>query len=120
MQNTQQTEANVLDLDISIFEGKFITRIYDKRDHFKFPVVRLIPRFANRPDNLGYSTFYSQVIRCSRVCNSFEGFKFRILFLFALFVECKFDSNKLSRVYKKCISRNFISEKFSDSLRILN
>ena len=93
-------------------DGTFRTNIYDKRDHFKFPVVRLVPRFSNRPDSLGYSIFYSQIIRCSRVCNNFIGFKSRILLLFDLFVECKFLPVKLINVYRKCINRYKILEKF--------
>ena len=38
-ENSIDLEANVLDLDICVVDGTFKTNIYDKRDHFKFPVV---------------------------------------------------------------------------------
>ena len=50
-------EADVLDLNISIKDGKYISNVYDKRDKFKFLVVRLTPRFSNQSDNIGYCTF---------------------------------------------------------------
>ena len=84
-------------------------------------LVRIVPRFANRSENLGYSTFYTQIIRCFRICSDSEGFKIRILFLFDLFVASgKFDVIKLCRVFNKCILRYDICQVFPDSLKILN
>lgn len=54
---------------------------------------------------LGYSTFYSQIIRFSRVCNNFDGLKVRILFLFDLFVSNNFAAHKLVQIFYKCIFR---------------
>ena len=118
-ENSIDSEANILDLDISIVDGKFATMIYDKRDAFKFPVVRLVPRFSNKSENLGYSSFYSHIIRCSRICNNFEGFKSRILFLFDLFVKSDFSSNRLICMYRKCLHRFDILDQFPDSMNVL-
>ena len=38
-ENNEATNANVLDLNIKIENGKFICRVYDKRDNIKFNVV---------------------------------------------------------------------------------
>ena len=118
-ENSIDSQANVLDLNINVVNGKFITSVYDKRDAFKFPVVRIVPRFSNRSEGLGYSIFYTQIIRCFRICNEFEGFESRILFLFDLFVSSgKFDAIKLRRVFNKCVFRYDISKVFPESMNI--
>ena len=40
-ENVNDIEADVLDLNILIKDGKYISNVYDKRDKFKFAVVRL-------------------------------------------------------------------------------
>ena len=79
-ENVNDNEADILDLIISLKVGKFICSVYDKRDKFKFSVVRLTPRFSNQSDNVGYCTFASQVIRFTRICNNIDGVRVRILF----------------------------------------
>ena len=54
--------------------------VSDKRDKFKFSVVRLTPRFSNQSDNVGYCTFALLVIRFTRICNNIDGVRVRILF----------------------------------------
>ena len=64
-------EADILDLIISSKDGsKFIFSVYNKRDKFKFSVVRLTPRFSNQSDNVGYCAFASKVIRFTSICNN--------------------------------------------------
>ena len=113
-ENNSDLEADILDLNISIKDGKFISNVYDKRDKFKFSVVRLNPRFSNQSDTTGYCTFASQFIRFARICNNLEGLRVRTLFLFRLFVSLGFFPNKLINVFQKCINRHKFIEKFSD------
>jgi ubiquitin C-terminal hydrolase len=63
---------NFLDLHIRIINNKFLTGIYHKVDDFNFDVI-------NFPFNtsLGYTTFYSQLIRFARLCSSGEDFYLR-------------------------------------------
>ena len=109
-------EADILDLNISLKDGKFICSVYDKRDEFKFSVVRLTPRFSNQSDNVGYCTFASQVIRFTRICNNID----RILFLFNLFVSLGCDPCKLIKTFTNCINRHKFSEKFKTIGHILS
>ena len=101
-------------------DGNFICSVYDKRDKFKFSVVRLTPRFSNQLDNVGYCTFASQVIRFTRICNNIDGVRVRILFLFNLFVSLGFDPCKLIKTFTNCINRHKFSEKFKTIGHILS
>ena len=119
-ENVNDNEADILDLNISLKDGKFICSVYDKRDEFKFSVVRLTPRFSNQSDNVGYCTFASQVIRFTRICNNIDGVRVRILFLFNLFVSLGFDPCKLIKTFTNCINRHKFSEKFKTIGHILS
>ena len=60
------------------------------------------PRFSNQSDNVGYSTFASQVSRFTRIYNHDN-------VIFNLFVSLGFDSFKLIKTFTNCINRhNFI------------
>ena len=109
-ENVNDMSADILDLNITIEDGKFITNVYDKRDKFKFLVVRLTPRFSNQSDKIGYCTFISQIIRFCRICNNIEGVKARILILSNLFVQLGFASTRRRSTFYKCISRHKFNE----------
>ena len=119
-ENDNDNGADILDLNVSIKDGKFICNVYDKRDKFNFSVVRLTPRFSNQSDNIGYCTFASQVIRFVRICNNIDGVSVRIIFLFNLFTKLGFDSRKLIRTFRNCIDRHKIKDKFSNIGQILS
>ena len=68
----------ILDLNISLTDGKFICSFYDKRDKFKFSaVVRLTSRFSNQSDNVGYCTLASQKFKILAI--SFLKYLFKFL-----------------------------------------
>ena len=66
-----------LDLDISVRNNKFVTKIYHKVDLFNFEVISYPFPDSNIPQRIGYNTFLSQLIRFSRVCGLVEDFAFR-------------------------------------------
>ena len=61
---------NFLDLYIRVIDGKFVTGIYHKVDDFNFEVISYPFPDSNIHSSLGYSTFYSQLIRFHRLCNN--------------------------------------------------
>ena len=63
-----------LDLDITIEENRFITKIYIKVDDFGFEVVSFTFPTSNMSDDITYNSFYSQLIRFSYVCSKFNDF----------------------------------------------
>jgi hypothetical protein len=65
---------NFLDLHIRIINNKFLTGIYHKVDDFNFDVINFPFPDSNINTSLGYTTFYSQLIRFARLCSSGEDF----------------------------------------------
>ena len=86
--------------------------VYDKRDKFKFLVVRLTPRFSNQSEKIGYCSYSSQIIRFCRICNNLEGVEVRVLFLVNLFIKLGFSQSKLQNTFNKCIVRHKFNEQF--------
>ena len=68
---------NFLDLYIRVIDGKFVTGIYHKVEDFNFEVISYPFPDSNIHSSLGYSTFYSQLIRFHRLCNNKSDFLFR-------------------------------------------
>ena len=61
-----RTSATFLDMDISISNGIFNKKLFDKRNKFNFNNVNSVslPNMSsNIPINQAYSTYYSQIIR---------------------------------------------------------
>ena len=53
-ENTVDVSADVLDLSIEIEIDKFKVSVYDKRDKYKFNVIRFSPKQSNIPGRMGY------------------------------------------------------------------
>ena len=68
---------NFLDIYIRVKDDKFVTGIYHKVDDFNFEVICYPFPDSNIHSSLGYSTFYSQLIRFHRLCNNKSDFLFR-------------------------------------------
>ena len=66
-----------LDLDITIDENRFITKIYDNVDDYNFEVVSFPFPTSNMSDSIAYNSFYSQLDRFSSVCSKFNDFDIR-------------------------------------------
>ena len=65
-ENEGTDRADMLDLRLSIEDGKFISGLYDKRDAFKFDIVQFMPSCCNQSSSVLYGVFSSQIIRISR------------------------------------------------------
>ena len=61
--------CSFLDLDIKISEGKFATKVYDKRRDFNFEILGLPAFSSNVPAKLAYSVLCSQMLRYARICS---------------------------------------------------
>ena len=52
-----------LDLDITLKENRFITKIYNKVDDIDFEVVSFPFPTSNMSDHIAYNSFYSQLVK---------------------------------------------------------
>ena len=60
------THASFLSLDISIADGIFVYKLYDKRDAFPFEIVRMPYLTSNIPKSIFYSALVGEFLRISR------------------------------------------------------
>ena len=66
--------ASYLDCYLNIENGKLITRLYDKRDDFNFPIVNFRFMSSNIPSATAYGVYVSQLVRYARACCNYEYF----------------------------------------------
>ena len=70
----QGAHATFLDLEISIIDGKFIYKLFDKRDDFPFAIVRMPDLASNIPLHVFYGTIMSEFLRIARCTLLFSDF----------------------------------------------
>ena len=60
------THATFLDLDINVFNGIFVYKLFDKRDNFPFFIIRMPDLSGNIPSHVFYGSVMSEFLRISR------------------------------------------------------
>ena len=68
------TSATFLDLHIQIVDGKFIYKLFDKRDKFPFFIVRMPQLSSNIPSTIFYGSVMSEFLRIARCTLRVEDF----------------------------------------------
>ena len=81
--NASDTEAAVLDLNLSIHNDIVSTKIYDKRDDFNFDIVNFPFLDGDVPQRPSYGVYISQLIRFARASSHVTDFNNRNKFLTA-------------------------------------
>ena len=66
--------VSYLDVCITIFEGKYVTSLYDKRDDFNFNIVNFPFMDSNSPAKPAYGVYISQLVRIGRICDKYHSF----------------------------------------------
>ena len=69
-ENVVNTETTFLELNIRIYDNKFETKLYDKRDAFGFHICRLPFRESNIPKRMFYTTICAEILRICRATSS--------------------------------------------------
>ena len=69
------SHASFLNLDISIKDGIFVYKLFDKRDAFPFSIVRMPHKDSNMPESIFYSSFVGELLRIARSTLLFEDLK---------------------------------------------
>ena len=91
-QNDKQ--VNYLDLRLEIINKTLTYKIYDKRDHFNFPIVNFPNLNGNIPRSHSYGVFTAQLIRYARGCKMYNDFKDRTQLLFNRLIKQGFKRSK--------------------------
>ena len=66
--------ATFLELDITIKNGIFVYKLFDKRDNFPFFIVRMPDLTGNIPSHVFYGSFMSEILRIARATLIYEDF----------------------------------------------
>ena len=101
----QGDHATFLDLDITIKDGTFVYKLFDKRDAFSFFIVRMPHLSSNIPSNIFYSSIFSEILRIARCTLLLSDFLPRLTELFKRMLYQGASQNMLKKQIKKCMSR---------------
>ena len=104
--NSSDTEAPFLDLNLSITNGIVSSKIYDKRDDFKFEIVNFPFFYGDVPRSPSYGVYISQLIRFARVCSNVDDFINRNLFLSAQLLKQGYRYHKIRKAFSKFYHRH--------------
>jgi len=107
---SSEKESNFLDLTIRLEDKIISTTLYNKTDAFNFAVIRLPESSSNLHSNIGYNTFYSQLIRIARICTYPVDFEHNVDVLCNAFINKGFSKEKMSHMAKRfsCTYSNLV------------
>ena len=97
--NSSDTEAQLLDLNMSISNGIVSSKIYDKRDDFNFEIVNFPFLDGDVPCSPSYGVYISQLIPFARVCSNVNDFNNRNLFLTAKLSKQGYRYHKIRKAF---------------------
>ena len=72
--NISTCKSTFLDLTISIYQGKYNIKLYDKRLDYDFDVISFPFLDGNVPKGPSYGIFISQLVRYAKINSTFRGF----------------------------------------------
>ena len=99
-ENTHDTNATFLDINLKIVNNILETSLYDKRDNFDFSINNFPILSGNIHFKRSHGIFISQLIRFSKVCMDKNDFIMR----------CKRMVNKLCQQF---FNKDLLKQKFS-------
>ena len=105
MANSSDTEAPLLDLNLSITDGIVSSKIYDQRDDFNFEKVNVPFLDGDVLRSPSYGVYISQLIRFARVCSNVYDFNNRNLFLTAKLLKQGYRYHKIHKALSKFYHR---------------
>ena len=97
----QGNHATFLDLDITIVDGLFVYKLFDKRDTFPFFIVRTPNIKSNTPAYIFYGTFLSEILRIARCTLNYVNFLNRASLLYKQMVTQCGSEDKLAVQIRK-------------------
>ena len=108
--NISDTEAPLLDLQLSVSNGFVSSKIFDKRNDFDFDIVN----FPLLDGDASYGVYISQLIRFARVCNPVSDFNAPNKCLTAKLLQQSYWYHKLRKTFSKFYRRHYelISKRF--------
>ena len=97
--NSSDTEAPFLDLNLSISNGTVSTKIYDKRDDFEFYIVNFPFLDGDVPRRTSHGVYIFQLIRFARASSNVNDFSCQNKALTAKLLEQGYRYHKLRKAF---------------------
>ena len=104
--NSSDTEAPILDLNLSISNSTVSTKIYVKRDDFDFCIVSFPFLDGDVPRRTSYGVYISQLIRFARASSDVSDFNCRNKTLTAKLLKQGYRYHKLRKAFSKFYRRH--------------
>ena len=98
--------ATFLELDISIVDGLFVYKLYDKRDDFPFHIIRMPDKNGNIPLHVFYGSIMSEFLRIARATLLFSDFLPRAKALFERMVNQGGEKRRVLAQIQRVIQRH--------------
>ena len=105
--NSYDTEAQFLDLNLTISDGFVSSKFYDKRDDFDFDIVNFPFLDGDIPRLTSYEISISQLIRFARVSSHVADFNTRNQILTAKLLKQVYRYHKLRKTFSKFYLRHY-------------
>ena len=103
--STNNKQASYLDLEITIINGLYTYKSYDKRRDFNFPITNFPNLHGNIPTNAAYGVFTSQLIRYCRINKDLQHFVFDTKNLATKLIQQAFKKERLINTYRNCCKK---------------
>ena len=104
-ENDRPDKVNVLDMVAEVVNGRIITKVYCKTDHFPFEVISLPFLDSNLDSKVCYRVFYGQIIRFQRLCSLKEDFEERVRFLANILLKRDYSVKLLQKQFCRAVDR---------------
>ena len=104
-ENDDSSQANVLDMQVSIIDNSIITKVYCKTDYFPFHVISLPFLDSNIAENISYLVFYSQVLRYQRLSSNKLDFNERCRQLVNILLARDYKLGKLKKEFCRVVDK---------------
>ena len=96
-----------LELDITVDEGLFVYKLFDKRDGFPFFIVRMPDLTGNIPSHIFYGSIMSDFLRIARATLQYEEFLPRASDLYQRMINQGGSKNRILKQISKAVNRHF-------------
>ena len=115
--NSNGLETPFLDLLVKIENSIISTKIFDKRDKFKFHIVNFPVLSGNIPINSSYGVAIGEWVRYARGCTYYNDFKQKSLILISKLKKNFYKLKKLKKFWVKfCLSHHFLILKYGSQI----
>jgi len=100
------SHATFYDLDITIIDGIFVHKLFDKRDNFPFFIIRMPDLSGNIPEHVFYGSIYSEFLRIARASLLYDDFLSKSRLLKDRMLKQGASKFKLSKILDKMFIKN--------------